>query len=201
MTAEYQKLFEREGKEIENLSDTISGKEVEELKDLIVNAPNNIFFTGCGTSAMDAKKIVHTLRVVELKTFFLNPSDAVHGALGVISPGDIVVFISKSGSTKELTSFLPNLKEKNVKIVTVTENPKSEIALQSDLVTIVKINNELDEFGLLATTSSLAVISLFDVIACLIMKESKFTKKQFLINHPSGAVGEKLKNSSNRDRY
>lgn len=186
-------LFRIEGEEIEKLATSIEVEPVQKLIDLIATCKGNIFLTGCGTSAMAAKKAVHTLRVVDIPAFFLNPSDAVHGALGAVNAGDIVIFISKGGNTKELTSFLPNLKEKHVQIVTISEDPKSVLGQGASLVIMAKTTRELDKFNMLATISTLAVIALFDVVAVGLTQTEHFTEQQFLVNHPSGAVGEKLR--------
>lgn len=191
--SDFMTLFDEEGQEISKLANSLATKEIETLVDKIASCKDNILLTGCGTSAMDAKKATHTLNVVGIRGFYLNPSDAVHGSLGVISYKDIVIFISKGGSTKELTDFVSNIQKKKAYIILITENPKSVLGRSADLVVKVKVDHEIDEFNMLATTSSLAVISLFDVVACILMKKENFTKKTFLLNHPSGNVGNRLR--------
>jgi arabinose-5-phosphate isomerase len=186
-------LFKIEGTEIEKLRESINADDVMQLITLIDHREGNVFLTGCGTSAMAAKKAVHTLRVVNIPAFFLNPSDAVHGALGAVHENDLVIFVSKGGNTQELTNFLPNLKEKKVMIVSITEDKHSILGRGANLVVSVTVARELDEFNMLATISTLGVIALFDVIAVSLMESEGFTKKQFLVNHPSGAVGTKLR--------
>lgn len=185
-------LFRQEGQEIIKLANTISNNDVLKLVEKIKNCKGNILLTGCGTSAMDAKKATHTLNVIGVRSFYLNPSDAVHGSLGVVDSQDLVIFISKGGSTKELTSFIENIKKKNAYIIAITESPQSVLAKAANMIVKVKVDQEIDEFNMLATTSSLAVISLFDVVACILMKKKNFNKKNFLANHPSGDVGERL---------
>lgn len=191
------KLFEAEGNEISKLSKSINFDTLKELINLINDCENNVFITGCGTSAMAAKKAVHTLRVVNKTAFYLNPSDAVHGALGAVHDNDLVIVISKGGNTGELVSFLPNLKEKNTKIVAVTENVDSKIAQAANLILKVHVDKELDKFNMLATTSTMAVISVFDVLAVVLMGLDKFSESEFLTNHPSGDVGQRLREDTN----
>lgn len=186
-------LFKKEGSEISDLGSTLDMSGLSKLIEIINTCKNNIFITGCGTSAMAAKKAVHTLRVVNKTTFYLNPSDAVHGALGTVHENDLVIIISKGGNTAELVSFLPNLKEKNTFIIAITENLNSKIAQASDFVFRVHVKKELDEFNMLATASTMAVISVFDVVAVVLMNLDHFSESQFLVNHPSGDVGERLK--------
>lgn len=188
----YPKLFQIEGEEIIELGHSIVSQQFEDLLSLLSKNTHNIFLTGCGTSEMAARKITHTLNVIDTTAFYLNPSDAVHGGLGQIHQNDLVIFISKGGSTKELTSFVDHISLKQAQIVTITENTDSVLAQKADLVVQIKVKRELDQFNLLATTSTLAVISLFDVIAVLLMKEKHFSKNNFLLNHPSGKVGQQL---------
>jgi D-arabinose 5-phosphate isomerase GutQ len=193
----FMTLFDKEGQGISKLANSVSAEEIKTLIDKIVTCKGNILLTGCGTSAMDARKATHTLNVVGIRAFYLNPSDAVHGSLGVISSRDIVIFISKGGSTKELTNFVGNVQEKKAYIIVITENTTSILGKEANLVVKVKVDHEIDEFDMLATTSSLAVISLFDVVACTLMKKEGFNRKAFLLNHPSGDVGNRLRKEVN----
>lgn len=190
-------LFKLEGNEICKLADSLDMNNFQSLINRINNCKKNIFITGCGTSAMAAKKAVHTLNVIGKPVFYLNPSDAVHGGLGAIQSNDLVIFISKGGSTKEVVSFIPNLKEKNTEIIAITEKTDSIIARSADLVLKVHVDKELDEYNMLATTSTMAVISVFDVLTSVLMKLEDFSESQFLTNHPSGAVGMRLKEDTN----
>lgn len=195
----YSQLFQAEGEEVKKLGKSVDFKQLDSLIELLSECMNNIFITGCGTSAMAARKAVHTFNVIGISAFYLNPSDAVHGGLGQVKQNDIVIFISKGGSTKELTSFVSNCSDKDAQIVVVTENLESVLAKKANLVVKVKVDKELDEFDMLATTSTMAVISLFDVVATVLMKEEKFSKKEFLLNHPSGKVGQRLALDVNSD--
>ena len=120
------------------------------------------------------------------------PSDAVHGALGSVQPGDIAVLISKGGNTGEITALLPALATKEVRVIAVTEEPLSTLGLAADLVIPVKVQREADEFNMLATTSTLAVVAYFDAVCIALMHETGYTKDQFAVIHPGGAVGERL---------
>lgn len=187
-------VIESEANELLRLKDYVDYKVVEEIVKEISDCKGKIVVTGCGTSAAAAKKIVHSLSVINVDSVYLNPSDAVHGSLGIVKSEDIVIFISKGGSTKELTNFVDNVKEKESKIITVTENYDSLLALKSDHVLVVKILKEPDSFNMLATASTLSVISIFDAICIAIMKYKQFDLDTFAINHPSGAVGDRLLN-------
>ncbi|MDC7245960.1 MAG: DUF4432 family protein [Sphaerochaetaceae bacterium] len=159
---------------------------------MLADHKGRVAVSGAGTSGVAARKFVHSLNCVEIQSYFLNPADAVHGALGSVGDSDLVFLISKGGGTREIVQLIPSLKAKNATIVAVTENEGSVLALSSNLVLKVAINKEADEFDMLATTSTLAVVALFDALAIAAMQVTHFTKEQFAIIHPSGAVGDRL---------
>jgi len=154
-----------------------------------------IITTGAGTSAAAAKKISHSLCCVGVPSFYLVPSDAVHGGLGAVCKNDVVIAISKGGNTHEIISMLPAIKSKDAFLIGVTENEQSVLASSSDLFIKIKIQKEPDPFGMLATASTIAVIAFFDAVCIALMKIRKFTKQEFALIHPGGAVGEKLRES------
>lgn len=160
--------------------------------DLLTACKGRIVTSGCGTSGAAAKKIAHTLSVVERPSFFLSPTDAVHGALGSVQSGDVAILISKGGNTHEILSMIPALKTKDVVIVGVTENPESKLAAAADYLVHVRVEKEADGFNMLATTSTLAVVAYFDALAIALIDTTGFTRKQFALIHPGGAVGERL---------
>lgn len=186
--------IQAEARELERLKNYLDYKEVTKTIKLISKCKGNVLITGCGTSAQAAKKIVHSLNCINVSAFFLNPSDAVHGSIGTITNNDIIIFISKGGNTNELTNFIHNTKQKKAKIIYVGENNESILGKNADIILKVKIETEPDEYNMLATASTLSVISLFDSICIVLMKYNKFKLKDFEINHPKGAVGERLKN-------
>ena len=187
------KTWDIEAKQIERLKETIDQDVLEKIIDRIGKCQGRIIITGCGTSAMAARKIAHSLSVIDIPSVFLNPSDAVHGSLGVVQKDDIVIFISKGGNTDELTAFIDNVRNKKAFIITVSENEESILARKCDLFLKVKVEKEADEYNMLATASTLCVISVFDAICIALMKYTGFSREKFLLNHPKGAVGERLK--------
>jgi len=159
---------------------------------LIGDCKGRIVLTGCGTSAMAARKIAHTLNCIERPALFLTPSDAVHGALGVLREGDLLILISKGGNTSELLPLLSAGKTKRVRTVAVTENPDSVLGKESDICLKIKVDAEPCRFNMLATASTLAVISAFDAICIALMQYTNYTREQFAVIHPGGAVGDRL---------
>ncbi|MBR3251144.1 MAG: SIS domain-containing protein [Erysipelotrichaceae bacterium] len=181
-----------EAKQIARLKETIDQDVLKKIIDMIIKCQGKVIITGCGTSAMAARKIVHSLSVIDIPSVFLNPSDAVHGSLGVVQEDDIVIFISKGGNTDELVSFIDNVRDKKAFVITVSENEGSILAKKCDLFLKVKIEREPDEYDMLATASTLCVIAVFDAVCIALMKYTGFSKEKFLLNHPKGAVGERL---------
>jgi KpsF/GutQ family protein len=165
---------------------------VGRIVDAIAACKGRVVVTGCGTSAAAARKIAHSLCCIERPALFLSPSDAVHGGLGVVQPGDIVIAISKGGSTREIVNMLDAFAAKKVTLIGVTENPNSVLGQHSTILLKIKVDREPDEFNMLATASTMAVIAVFDAICVALMKQTNYTREQFAIIHPGGAVGERL---------
>lgn len=161
----------------------------------LAGCKGKVILSGCGTSAMAARKITHTLNCVEIPSFFLVPSDAVHGGLGALQQDDILILISKGGSTRELVNLIAPCKEKKATLIGVSEDPDSVIAREADIYLKVKVEKEPDKFNMLATASNIAVISMFDSIAIAVMNMTGYTREQFAVIHPGGAVGYRLLNN------
>lgn len=178
--------------ELERLSEYYDQNAFASCVRLLAERRGRVFVCGVGTSGVAARKLVHSLSCVEIPSYFLNPADAVHGALGAVQSGDIVFLISKGGGTNEIIQLLPSLKVKHTEIIGITEDSESTLGRECDLLLQVRIEKEADTFNMLATTSTMAIIALFDALAIAVMQVSGFTKEQFAIIHPSGAVGDRL---------
>ncbi len=179
-------------KEISRLPVSIDKEKFVQCVETLAACRGRIVTLGCGTSAAVARKVAHSLSCIERPAFFLAPSDAPHGALGAIQIGDVVVLFSKGGETQELLSLLPSLKAKKVLLVAATEKEDSTLARQSDLVLKVQVEREADSFKMLATTSAMAVVAVFDAICIALMEYTGYTREQFAVVHPHGAVGKRL---------
>ena len=177
---------------LSGLIETIDRTALAKCVEVIGDCQGRILTAGVGTSGAAAKKIAHSLSCIERPSFFLSPGDAVHGALGSARPGDVAILISKGGGTKEIVNIIPSLQKKQVFIIGVTEQENSILARESTLLLKVKIKREADAFNMLATTSTMAVVAVFDAICIALMHYTNYTRDQFAIIHPSGAVGERL---------
>ena len=166
---------------------------------VLARCRGKVLTAGVGTSAAAARKIAHSLCCLEHPALFLSPGDAVHGGLGVVQRGDVVIAISKGGQTREISNLLPAIRAKRAFLIGVTENPESVLAQQSDLFLRVKVKREPDAFNMLATASTMAVTAVFDAVCVALMEVTGYTKAQFALIHPGGAVGDRLVDPA-RDR-
>jgi KpsF/GutQ family protein len=181
-----------ESESIRSLTDSISQKVLTDIIKLIGDCKGRIIVSGCGTSAAAAKKIAHSLCCIERPSCYMNPSDAVHGALGLLQCNDILILISKGGNTNEIVNMIPACKIKGAKIIGVTENADSIIGREADILLSVKVEREPCPFNMLATASTLAVIAVFDAVCIALMHYTNYTREQFAVIHPGGAVGSRL---------
>jgi D-arabinose 5-phosphate isomerase GutQ len=192
MWARAVSVWETDAMEIARLASSIDRDAFARCVQLLADCRGRIVTAGCGTSAAAARKIAHSLSCIERPSFFLSPADAPHGALGAVQPGDVVILVSKGGGTSELVALLPALKARKAFVVAVTENEGSVLARGCDLLVRVRVEREADSFDMLATTSTMAVVAVFDAVCVALMEHTGYTKERFAVIHPHGAVGERL---------
>ena len=183
---------------LESLDSIVDQETFARVVEAIADCNGRIVTAGVGTSGAAAKKITHTLSCVERPSFFLDPGDAVHGALGSVQEGDVAILISKGGGTREIVNIIGALETKKVPIIGVTENPESLLAEHSAIPLIVRVGREADKFNMLATTSTMAVVAVFDAVCIALMRHTDYTRDQFALIHPGGAVGERLLKGKNK---
>lgn len=193
--SEVRRSIAIEAESIRRLSEELDEQQVLDTAKALMNCRGKVVLSGCGTSAMAAKKIAHSLNCIEIPALFLTPSDAVHGGLGVLQEDDILILISKGGGTGELVKLIPACRAKKALLIGVSENPQSAIAQNADIYLRVKVEQEPCRFNMLATASTLAVISTFDSVCIALMQMTGYTREQFAVIHPAGAVGDRLLNN------
>ena len=192
IVSEVTRTLQIEADSIASLINTLDMQVVTKVIEMLAACKGRIVLSGCGTSAMAAKKIAHSLTCIERPAHFLTPSDAVHGGLGVLQKGDVLILISKGGNTSELTKLIPACKTKGTMLIGVTEDPASVIGREADICLKIRVDREPCRFNMLATASTLAVVAVFDAICIALMQVTGYTREQFAVIHPAGAVGEKL---------
>ena len=167
------------------------GKAVE----LLANAPR-IGAAGCGHSGIICQHFAHLMCCIERPARFVSPAEAVHGATGFIQEGDVMVFASRGGKTKELLPIVDICKAKGVKIITVTENMESPLAQAADVVIKQYVNRETDKWNAQGTTSTTALCMIFHALQAALIEVTGYRAEQFALIHPGGAVGERLNNKA-----
>jgi arabinose-5-phosphate isomerase len=153
--------------------------------------PGALFCTGIGKSGIIAQKIVMTLSSCGIKAFYLSAQDALHGDIGVVSSGDMVLMLSKSGESEELLELCPTLKSKNVSIISVVANAASRLAKESQITFIVPDLKELCPYDIAPTSSTMAQLVFGDLLAMTLMRIKKVGLDDFVQNHPSGRIGRR----------
>ena len=172
---------------VEYFDDEAFSKAVELLKD----APR-IGATGCGHSGILCQHFAHLMCCIEQPAKFVSPAEAVHGGMGFMQEGDVMVFASRGGKTGELIPILNICKKKGIKVITITENMESPLAQGADVVIKQYVNRETDKYNSQGTTSSTALCMIFHALQTALIEETDYKNEQFALIHPGGAVGERL---------
>jgi len=160
--------------------------------ELILNCKGRVIITGLGKSGIVGKKIAATLTSTGTSAYFLHPVEAVHGDLGMVLKNDVVICISKSGNTDEITNLFPMLKEIGVPVITLTGNMRSALAQRSDVVLDVSVAEEACPLDLAPTASTTATMAMGDALAVALLKKRDFGREEFAFLHPGGTLGKKL---------
>ncbi len=167
-------------------------EEFDKAVDMIFHCKGHLIVTGVGKSGHVGAKIAATLASTGTPSFFINPLDAMHGDLGMITEEDIFLMISNSGNTDELLRLVASLQYLKVPIISMTGNPNSLIARNSDIHIPVQIKREACPLNLAPTSSTTAALAMGDAIACALMEVRHFKANAFAKFHPGGSLGRKL---------
>jgi arabinose-5-phosphate isomerase len=159
---------------------------------LILDSPGRVVVTGMGKSGHIGGKIAATLASTGTPAFFVHPGEAQHGDLGMIQPQDVVIAISNSGETGEILTILPIIKRMGAKLIALTGNPKSSLALQADAHLDGGVAKEACPLNLAPTSSTTAALALGDALAVALLKSRGFTADDFARSHPGGKLGRRL---------
>lgn len=161
---------------------------VEAIRD----CKGKIVVTGVGKSGHIGSKIAATLASIGTPAFFLNPLDAYHGDLGMLSSEDLVLAISYSGATEELLRFLPLIQAKKIRIIAMSSSEESLLARCADIHLNIAVDHEADPLNLVPTASTTATLALGDALACALVEAKHFQPTDFAQLHPGGDLGRKL---------
>lgn len=158
----------------------------------ILRCKGRVVVLGMGKSGHIGKKIAATLASTGTPSLFVHPAEASHGDFGMITEGDLVLAISNSGNTDEITSLLPLLKRKSIPIIGMSGNPGSALAEAADIYLDVSVAEEACPLGLAPTSSTTATLVLGDALAMALLEARGFTHSDFASSHPGGALGRRL---------
>ena len=159
--------------------------------ELLKNAPR-IGAAGCGHSGILCQHFAHLMCCIEQPAKFVSPAEAVHGGMGFLQEGDVMVFASRGGKTGELLPMLEICRKKGIKVITITETLESPLATGADVVLKQYVNRETDKYNSQGTTSSTALCMIFHALQTALIEETDYKNEQFALIHPGGAVGERL---------
>ena len=184
-------IIENEAGAISSLKAKLDG-DFAETVNLILQNKGNLVFSGIGKSALVAQKIVATMNSTGTTAVFMHAADAIHGDLGIVREGDILVILSKSGETPEIKMLVPLIKLRGNKIVAMVGNRQSYLASQADYVLDVTVDEEAIPGSLAPTSSTTAQLVMGDALALILMRCRGFSTDDFAKFHPGGALGKQL---------
>ena len=193
--AKARSVLDNEIAGLEQVRDEL-GDSFNELVDLcakVIGGRGKIVITGVGKSGHVGHKMAATLASTGSPAVFMHPVEAMHGDLGIVCDGDLLLAISYSGETDELLQVLPSVKRfKKVPIVGLTSDPASNLAEYSDLLVQMRVPSEACPFNLAPTTSATATMAFGDALAMVLMAVHQFTKEDYSKHHPAGAIGRAI---------
>ncbi|MDD9890291.1 MAG: KpsF/GutQ family sugar-phosphate isomerase [Gammaproteobacteria bacterium] len=164
----------------------------EKACELILNCQGRVVVTGMGKSGHIGKKIAATLASTGTPAMYVHPGEASHGDIGMITSADVVLALSNSGTTEEITSLLPVLKRKDIPMISITGEKNSELATAATVNIDGKVEEEACPLGLAPTSSTTAALVLGDALAMALLEARGFTRDDFAISHPGGNLGRRL---------
>ena len=187
-----QELLKLEASAIERAAERLEESSVTHAIEMISACESKIVVTGVGKSGVIAQKIEQTLTSTGTVAVFVHPSDALHGSLGVITSGDVVLALSNSGETDEIIALLPSFSKRGVGLISIVGNTNSTLARKSDVVLDASVDKEACPLNLAPTASTTVALAIGDAIAMTLMESRGLTPENFAANHPAGRLGKRL---------
>lgn len=183
-----KKVLEIEAKSVSDLKDRIDA-DFERAIDILHDCKGRVIVTGMGKSGHIGKKISATLSSTGTPSYFLHPAESTHGDSGMITRDDVVIAISNSGETAELLNLLPLIERFGVRMIAMTGKKESTLGKKADVFLDVSVEKEACPLGKAPTASTTATLAMGDAVAICLLKKRGFTEDDFLLFHPSGALG------------
>ena len=186
-----KKVLMQESRAIAKLTGKIDG-DFAKTVNLIARTAGRVIVTGMGKPGFIAQKVSATMSSTGTPSLYLHPAEALHGDLGRVKSDDVIIAFSNSGETEEVIRLIPIIKKIGSKLIAVTGNMKSTLAVNSDHVINSGVDSEACPMGLAPTTSTTAMLALGDALAIALLEKKKFRAKDFAFFHPGGALGKRL---------
>ena len=186
-----RKVLQLEAEAIETLLDRLDHR-FEGAVEMLAGCGGRVVTTGMGKSGIICRKIAATLSSTGTPSLFLHPAEAIHGDLGMLARGDLVLMVSNSGETGELLKLLPAVKRLQIPLICLVGNVKSTLSRNADIALDVSVGHEACRFNLAPTASTTAALALGDALAIALSEEKGFQIEQFASLHPGGKLGKKL---------
>ncbi len=158
----------------------------------IYKCKGRVVLTGMGKSGLIARKIVATFNSTGTASIYLHPTDALHGDLGMVRQEDVVILISKSGNTEEISNLLPMLKRLNVTLIAMCGSRESKLAQECDIFLNIGVKEEACPHDLAPTASTTATLAMGDALSVALLEKRDFTAEDFAFLHPGGSLGKRL---------
>jgi arabinose-5-phosphate isomerase len=190
--SEVQNLLRIESDAIAQTATRLDAAAVEQAIDLLAKCEGKVVILGVGKSGIIGQKIAATMTSAGTAAFYLHPSDALHGGLGIVQAKDVVIVLSNSGETDEIIAMLPYLKNREVAIVALVGNLNSTLARRADVALDASVDKEACPLNLAPTTSTTVALAIGDALAMTVMKVKGLTPDDFAVNHPAGRLGKRL---------
>ncbi len=187
-----KEVLDTEARELNLASENISSFDLKKAVDLIIACKGKLIVTGVGKSGLVGAKIAATLASTGTSSFFLHPTEAMHGDLGMIGRDDIVLAISYSGESEELIQLLPHLKRFDIPLIAMAKTKDSTLGKYSDFFINISVSKEACPLDTAPTSSTTLTMAMGDVLAVCLMKKRNFKKEDFASFHPGGSLGKKL---------
>ena len=186
-----KKVIRIEAEALLALADSING-DFQRAVELILASRGRVVVTGMGKSGLIGQKIASTMSSTGTPALFLHPAEGIHGDLGMIMKGDVVIAVSNSGETEEVVRILPIIKRLGASLIAMAGNPASTLAKAGDVFLDISVKEEACPLGLAPTASTTATLAMGDALAVALLLERGFKAEDFALFHPGGALGKKL---------
>lgn len=187
-----KELLDKQRNYTDHFFATLDLQPIEHLVQCLLQCRGVLFFTGVGKSGLVAKKIAFTMVSTGTRAFYLSPTDAVHGDLGMVSSQDVFIMLSKSGESDELLNLVPAIRNKGATLIGIVCNPHSRLAAACHMTISLPFKHELCPFDMAPTMSTTTQLLFGDLLTIALMRYKNFSIDEYALNHPSGRIGKRI---------